>query len=188
MRGGRRRLRVPVVVYLAIAAALAAAAFVVLEGQLQAPGGPSPDAGEAVVVWVIDGDTIDVEVDGVRERVRLVGVNTPETVDRNRPEQCFGKEASARTTELLPPGTVVRLERDAVGRDQYDRILAYVWRAADDLLVNLALIEDGFADAVTYGDNEALYETFAAAEATARAEGRGLWGACGAADVSLTGG
>ncbi len=152
---------------------------------LHAPGGPTEDAGHGVVERVIDGDTVDVRVAGRRERIRLIGVDTPETVAPTRPVQCYGAEASAETKKLLPAGTAVRLERDAVGRDKYGRLLAYVFRADDDLLVNLALVEGGFADAVTYGDNEALYPMLAAAEARARDGGVGLWKACGGPDVAI---
>lgn len=148
--------------------------------------GPLPeDAGLAVVEYVIDGDTIDVRLDGRSERVRLIGVDTPESVAHDRPVQCYGAEASEFLSTLLPEGTEVRLERDRVARDRFDRLLAYVYRAEDDLLVNLALIEFGFADAVTFGDNEALYDTFVGAEVTAREEGRGLWEACGGPDVDI---
>ena len=154
-------------------------------GCRRAPGGPSTDAGVGTVVQAIDGDTVDIRIGGVTERVRLIGVDTPETVARDRPVQCFGAEASARTKALLPEGTDVRLERDDVTRDRFGRLLAYVWRTEDDVLVNLALVEGGFADAVSFGDNESLYAVFAAAEATARTEGVGLWSACGGPDVDL---
>ena len=165
-----------------VALALSASAC---RGVLSAPGGPSADAGSGRVVQVIDGDTVDIRLDGTTERVRLIGVDTPETVAHDRAVQCFGAEASARTKALLPPGTEVRVERDEVTRDQYGRLLAYVWRIDDEVLVNLALVEGGFADAVTFGDNEALYSRFAAAEAKARADGTGLWSTCGGPDVDL---
>jgi micrococcal nuclease len=171
--------------------ALAAFAVAVLlalggcRGMLAAPGGPSADAGEGTVVRVIDGDTVDIRIGGTTERVRLIGVDTPESVARDRPVQCFGAEASAFTHELLPEGTDVRVERDEVTRDRYGRLLAYVWSELDDVLVNLALVEGGFADAVTFGDNEALYDVLAAAEAVARAERVGLWAACGGPDVDI---
>ncbi len=149
------------------------------------PAGPDPDAGLGVVVDHVDGDTLDVEIGGVTERVRLIGVDTPESVAPNRPVQCYGAEASAFVASILPVGTEVRLERDAVARDRFDRLLAYVYRAEDDLLVNLALVERGFADAVTYGDNEALYDVLVAAEAEARDGGRGLWSVCGGPDVDI---
>ncbi|MFP5321946.1 MAG: thermonuclease family protein [Acidimicrobiia bacterium] len=149
------------------------------------PAGRPAGSDTGVVTHLVDGDTLDVRIDGRTERIRLIGVDTPESVAPNRPVQCYGAEASTFLATLVPEGTEVRLERDVVARDDYDRLLAYVYRADDDLLVNLALVEQGYADAVTYGDNEALYPTLAAAEADARAAGRGLWGVCGGPDVDL---
>ena len=74
---------------------------------------PNTYVANATVVRVVDGDTIDVTVDGTEERVRLIGIDTPETVKPNTPVECFGPEASAHTKELLPAGTPVYLERDA---------------------------------------------------------------------------
>lgn len=167
------------------AAVVAVAVLLVVASGATDPAEPASDGGSGIVVRVIDGDTVDVDVSGRKERVRLIGVDTPESVAPDRPVQCYGAEASARTSELLPPGTPVRLERDEVARDRFGRLLAYLYRDDDDLLVNLDLIEGGFADAVTYGDNEALYDTFVAAEAGARADGAGLWSACGGPDVDL---
>ena len=164
---------------------LAAASLLAAACASPTPSGPPADAGRGVVTQLVDGDTLDVEVAGTEERVRLIGVDTPESVAPNRPVQCYGAEASAYLATLVPVGTEVRLERDAVARDQYGRLLAYVYRADDDLLVNLALVEQGYADAVTYGDNEALYDALVAAEAAARDGGRGLWGVCGGPDVDL---
>lgn len=149
-----------------------------------APPG-SDAAGTGTVSRIVDGDTLDVDVNGDRERVRLIGVDTPESVAPERPVQCYGAEASAELARLVPVGARVRLERDEVARDQFGRLLAYVYRVDDDLLVNLALIEGGFADAVTYGDNEALYDVFTAAESRARADDVGLWGVCGGPDVDI---
>ena len=160
-------------------------AFTGCRGAASAPGGPSADGGRGVVADVVDGDTVDVRINGTTERVRLIGIDTPESVDRERPVQCFGPEASAQTATLIPEGTAVRLERDDVTRDRYGRLLAYVYREDDDLLVNLALVEGGFADAVTFGDNEALLAVMSAAEARARADGAGLWSACGGPDVDV---
>ena len=80
-----------------------------------------------------------------RSLARLLGIDTPETVHPERPVECFGPEASARTAALVPPGTAVRLERDVEARDRYDRVLVYVFRAADGLFVNRALVEEGYA-------------------------------------------
>ena len=166
-------------------ALLAAATTVAAACASPQPSGRPAGADRGVVTHLVDGDTLDVRIDGRTERVRLIGVDTPESVAPNRPVQCYGAEASTYLETLVPEGTEVRLERDRVARDQYGRLLAYVHRVEDDLLVNLAMVEQGYADAVTYGDNEALYPQLAAAEAEASAAGRGLWGVCGGPDVDL---
>jgi micrococcal nuclease len=132
----------------------------------------------ATVVRVVDGDTIVARIDGAQEKVRLIGIDTPETVKPRSPVECFGKEASAHTKELLPPGTPVRLVLDAEARDRYGRLLAYVYRAADGEFVNLALARDGYAGQATFPPNVAHVDEFRAAVAQARAAGRGLWSAC----------
>ena len=133
----------------------------------------------------VDGDTLVVDVDGREERVRLIGIDTPESVAEDRPVECYGPESKDRTAELLPSGTEVRLERDVEARDQYDRLLAYVTRADDDVLVNLLLVEEGLAEALSYPPNTARQAQLEAAEQQARAEGRGLWEACGGTDVPI---
>ena len=148
-------------------------------------GTTSAPAGTAVVVHPVDGDTVVVEIDGREESVRLIGIDTPESVARDRPVECFGLEAKARTAELLPAGTAVRLERDVEARDRYDRLLAYVIRDDDDTLVNLLLVEEGFAESMPYPPNVARQAELDRAEAAARAAGRGLWPVCGGTDVPV---
>ncbi len=148
-------------------------------------GSAPAEPGVGVVSRIVDGDTIVVRIGGADERVRLIGIDTPETVDPRSPVECFGAEASARITELIPPGTEVRLVRDVEARDRFDRLLAYVYRASDDLHVNLAMVEDGFAAAYTFPPNVAHTADFVAAAARAREAGLGLWGACGGPDVPL---
>ena len=131
---------------------------------------------------VVDGDTIVVRLDGRDERVRFIGIDTPETVSPVKPVQCFGKQASDHTKELLAPGTVVHLERDVVARDVYGRLLAYVWRA-DGLFINLELARDGYASLLTIPPNVAHVGQFQAAVASARARDLGLWGRCGGPGV-----
>ena len=128
---------------------------------------------------MVDGDTIVVETGGIEEKVRLIGIDTPETVKPGSPVECYGKAASARTEALLPEGTAVVLERDVEARDRYDRLLAYVYRASDGTFVNLELAADGYALPATYPPNVAHTEAFLEASRQARAEGRGLWGECG---------
>jgi micrococcal nuclease len=152
-----------------------------------AGGGTAAAPGQADVVRVVDGDTIVVRIAGqaADERVRLIGIDTPEAVDPRTPVMCFGAEASARARELVPEGTRVQLVRDVEPRDRYNRLLAYVYRADDGLFVNLVMVEEGFAAVSTYPPNVAHTEAFTAAAAAARAEGRGLWGACGGHDVPV---
>ena len=135
-------------------------------------------AANATVVHIDDGDTIDVEIDGRRTRVRFIGIDTPETKKPNTPIQCYGPEASAETAALLPIGTPVHLERDAEARDPYDRLLAYVYRADDGLFVNLELARRGFARALSIAPNVAYAGDFTRAVSDATAAHQGLWGAC----------
>ena len=135
-----------------------------------------PDVG--VVEYVVDGDTIDIDIGGREERVRLVGINTPETHVENGPPECYGPEAAEYTGSLLPGGTEVRLTRDVVGRDDYGRLLAYVYRRADDLFVNEAIIAGGYARPLSIAPNNAFTERFVAAASAAEADDVGLWGAC----------
>jgi micrococcal nuclease len=140
--------------------------------------GPSLGPGEGVVLDVIDGDTIDVRLADGDERVRLLGIDTPETVDPSRPPECFGAEASARTNELLPAGTLVVLERDVEPRDHFGRLLAFVFRRRDRLLVNRQLLAEGLATPLAIAPNHARRAELEAAAAEARHAGRGLWAAC----------
>jgi micrococcal nuclease len=141
--------------------------------------------GTATVVEVIDGDTLVVDLAGGAEHVRLIGIDTPETVAPDRPDECFGAEASHHLADLAPPGTALRLERDVEARDQYDRLLAYAYRARDDLFLNLAQLTGGFAEPLAYPPNTAHRADFERAAREARGAGAGLWTACGSADVPV---
>ncbi len=143
------------------------------------------DATEAKVSAVVDGDTIEVRIEGEVEDVRYIGVDTPESVKPGTPVQCFAVEAANRTKQLLPPGTPVRLERDAELRDRYGRLLAYVYRHPDGMFVNLALARDGFALPYTFPPNVAHADQFVAAAADARRAHRGLWNRCRSPDAPL---
>lgn len=181
-RGERRTLTATVVVIAVIVGLMpfAGVAFLVwgLRGWAEQDAGTG-SSGATRVEKVVDGDTIEVTHAGRKEKVRLLGIDTPETKDPRKPVQCFGREASAHTAELLPPGTEVRLVHDVERRDRYDRVLAYVYRASDGLFVNLALARDGYADLLTYPPNVAHTTELSAAVAEARREQRGLWQACG---------
>src|SRR5439155_22738668 len=134
--------------------------------------------GGATAERLVDGDTIVVHLGGRRERVRLIGIDTPESVKPDTPVQCFALEASGRTKALLPKGTPVRLVRDVEARDRYRRLLAYVYRVRDGLFVNLALVREGYASPYTFPPNVAHTSEFVAAAAEARTVGRGLWSRC----------
>jgi micrococcal nuclease len=145
---------------------------------------PRPPASTAVevnatVVDVVDGDTVELRVGGRAERVRLIGIDTPETVAPGRPVECFGPEASAFLRTLLPAGSPVRLERDVEARDAYDRLLGYVYRGVDGLFVNLELAAKGYADRLDIPPNTTYRDEIAQAVGAARAAGTGRWGACG---------
>ena len=134
-------------------------------------------AANATLVKVVDGDTIDVRIDGTKERVRLIGIDTPETKKPNTPVQCFGPEASAFTASLLPEGTSLYLERDVEARDIYDRLLAYVY-LTDGTFVNLEIVRGGYASLLTIPPNVAHADEFVQAARTAEAANAGLWGGC----------
>ncbi len=157
-------------------------------------GDDTPADGLAVVTHVVDGDTIDVEIGGRTERVRLIGIDTPETKKPDTPVECWGPEASAFTSSLLPDGTEVRIERDIVGRDDYGRLLGYVHLVdaagsgktgstatgseATGTFVNLAIIENGFARPLTIEPNSTFARQFADAAGRASRADLGMWGAC----------
>ncbi|SRR3989344_62629 len=132
------------------------------------------------VAHVVDGDTIVVLVNGVSEKVRLIGVDTPETVDPRKPVQCFGKEASDFMKALLS-NTEVHLEADASqgDRDKYGRLLRYVF-LADGTLVNEKIIAEGYGYEYTYRIPYQYKTEFKNAERLARESQKGLWanGAC----------
>jgi micrococcal nuclease len=161
-----------------LAVALVAAGVAVLRARRLGPAGADLAPGTGVVTEVIDGDTVVVRLATGEENVRLLGIDTPETVHPDKPPECFGPEASARARALLPPGTVVRLERDAEARDHFGRLLAYVIRQPDGLLVNRVLVEEGLARILTIAPNRAHQAELAAAAASAERSGVGLWSAC----------
>lgn len=129
----------------------------------------------AAIVRIVDGDTIVVSLGGKEEKVRLIGVNTPETVDPRKPVECFGKEAKEYMKQLLS-GKKVRLEADTTQqeRDRYGRLLRYIF-LENGLLVNQVLIRDGYAYEYTYDLPYQYQSEFKKAETDARNAGRGLW-------------
>ncbi len=145
-----------------------------------------PSTALPVVSEVVDGDTLVVTFPaGQTEVVRLLGIDTPETVDPARPRQCFGAEASAFLAELVPPGTQIRLERDLEARDRYGRLLAYVFRVDDGSFVNAELLRHGMADLSIYEPNNAYLDRLRSDLRQAKTNTAGLWGACGGPDVAI---
>jgi micrococcal nuclease len=154
-------------------------------GCTPAEPGPAQPIASATVERVVDGDTVVLSIGGAEERVRLIGVDAPESVAPEVPQQCYGAEASQALTDLLPPGTEVRVVRDLEGRDRYERLLLYLYRSPDELFVNRWLVESGFADAVSYEPNVAHESEFNQAKQAAIAAGAGLWGQCEGPDQPL---
>jgi micrococcal nuclease len=127
------------------------------------------------VTQVVDGDTIKVSIDGKEETLRLIGLDTPETVDPRKPVQCFGKEASNKAKELLS-GKKVKIEIDSTqgDRDKYGRLLTYVYRE-DGLFYNKHMIEQGYAHEYTYGTPYKYQSEFKTAQKNAQSSQLGLW-------------
>lgn len=136
------------------------------------PFGPGGETQLVKVTRVIDGDTIEIEGG---ERVRYLGIDTPETVNPREPVQCFGKEAGLKNQELVK-NQEVRLEKDLTDRDKYNRLLRYVWLG--QTLVNLELVKRGFAYSYSYPPDVKYQEKFVQAQAQAQEQKRGLWTAC----------
>jgi micrococcal nuclease len=134
--------------------------------------------GRAEVVRVVDGDTIRVRLDGRTERVRYIGVDTPESVKPGTAVQCFAKRAAAANAALVA-GRSVRLVGDVEQRDRYGRLLAYVYREPDGAFVNARLVRDGYARTLTIAPNVAHARQLSQLARAARESGRGLWAACG---------
>ena len=126
---------------------------------------------------VVDGDTIVLSVQNQTETVRLLGIDTPETVHPTRPIECFGPEASAFTKATLEKGSVVKLVRDVEPRDRYQRLLVYLF-LTDGTLFNQLLIDRGLARTLSIEPNTAFASKFASHESSARNRRVGLWLYC----------
>jgi micrococcal nuclease len=135
-------------------------------------------APNATVEYVVDGDTVDLIVDGSEVRARLIGIDTPETKKENTPIECFGPEATAYTESLLPVGTPVFIERDVVARDDFGRLLVYIHRPDTGVFVNLEIVANGFAQPLTIPPNDTYADDFVAAARAAEAADLGLWSSC----------
>ncbi len=125
-----------------------------------------------LVIRVIDGDTIELESG---QKVRYIGIDTPETKHPTKGQECFGQQASDYNQELVLNKNV-RLEKDVSETDRYGRLLRYVW--VDDILINEKLVAEGYAVASSYPPDVKRQEQFTQAEQEARENDRGLWGEC----------
>lgn len=138
---------------------------------------------------VVDGDTLDILMNGKKERVRLIGLDTPEVVDPRKTVQCFGKEASEKAKQILN-GASVRIETDPSQglRDKYGRLLAYIFPETSydapmygrtlerhTLSFNEYMIAEGYGHEYTYRLPYKYQREFKAAERSAREARKGLW-------------
>jgi micrococcal nuclease len=130
------------------------------------------DAESMVVVSIHDGDTLNLrDSTGATETVRIIGIDTPEVY----PEyECFGDEATDELNRLAPVGSTLRVTVDADPFDDYDRLLLYLWND-QGVFVNLALVENGYAEAIRVAPNDAYYDELLAAENRAAHDGLGMW-------------
>ena len=161
---------------LALLAAVAAVAALGGGALLDRAGGAkgAGDTESSRVARVVDGDTI---VLSGGERVRYIGIDTPESVKPGTPVQCYAKAAS-HANQRLVAGQPVRLRFDAERRDRYGRLLAYVYRAGDGLFVNAELVRRGYARTLTIPPDVSHAGEFRRLARSARRAGRGLWSAC----------
>src|SRR3954468_2781979 len=164
---------------LLLAVVAAGAAALLAGGSGSGSAAPPPGSAQAATIpRVVDGDTVIAQMaSGGTERVRLIGIDTPESVKPGTPVQCFALKASAYTKHLLT-GRRVRLVLDAEPRDRYGRLLAYVYREPDGLFVNADLVRRGFAQTLTIPPNVRFADRFSALARQARDAGKGLWSAC----------
>lgn len=144
------------------------------DGELSA-GENGPSRVDAYVTRVVDGDTVEAQIGEVTEDVRLIGIDTPETVKPDSPVECFGPEASNFTHRVLE-GQPVRLVFGVERRDVYGRLLAYAY--IGHRFVNAELVRRGLARTLEIPPNTLHRALFRRLELRAARTGRGLWGAC----------
>lgn len=138
-------------------------------------GDPPPRSATAYVLRAVDGDTIEVLIDGEREDVRYIGIDTPETVKPGTPVQCFGPRAHRFNARFVTHKRV-RLVFGVERRDIYGRLLAYVYLRGR--FVNAELARRGLARTLTIPPNDRFARRFKRLQSAAARAGRGLWGAC----------
>ncbi|MEK7463989.1 MAG: thermonuclease family protein [Patescibacteria group bacterium] len=130
------------------------------------------------VTNILDGDTFDIRMGKITETVRMIGIDTPETVDPRKPVQCFGKEASEMTKSMLSGRSVMlKIDKNKSNVDKFGRLLAYAYRD-DGLFMNRFLLENGFAREYTYGKAYSLQKEFRKVEKLSKDTKLGLWKKC----------
>ncbi len=169
--------RLILVLLVLAAGAGGATASGVLEGGGGGAADDAPSGAAGRVVEVVDGDTIHVQLAGTREKVRYIGVDTPETKHPTKGVECYGQKASDFNAALVA-GEQVRLVRDVEERDRYGRLLAYVYRVRDGLFINAELARLGYAQPLSIPPDVRHADRFAELAGQAREQGRGLWSAC----------
>lgn len=146
-----------------------------------APAGRG-EAQRGRVVYVSDGDTVGVRLSGSVRRIRLVGIDAPETKDPDGVTECYGPQAAARALRLMPRGSVVTVVTDPTQDrvDRFGRLLAYVFPVNEPRSVNVQLVADGAAKVYVYRRNRPpkRIRELRDAESAARTANRGLWGTC----------
>ncbi|GED13762.1 thermonuclease family protein [Aneurinibacillus migulanus] len=137
-----------------------------------------PGTLKVTVTKVVDGDTFKAKINGKEESIRLIGIDTPETVHPNKPVQPYGPEASAYTKKRLD-GQTVTLEFDVQQRDKYGRLLAYVWlgnaKNPKAEMLNQTLVKEGYAQVATFPPNVKYTDSFVKLQKQARDAEKGLW-------------
>src|SRR5256885_12008821 len=145
--------------------------LIVLLAWVTGIAGAQPATLQGTVVRIVDGDTIHVRIGARVEKVRYIGVNTPEVHHPRKGEEPGGREA-AEVNRRLVEGKTVRLELDVQERDRYGRLLAYVW--VGDVMVNAELVRLGYAQVMTVPPNVRYQQLFLKLQREAREAGRGL--------------
>lgn len=154
---------------------------VIAESTVKAQAIPATPVGQdkqtVKVSRVIDGDTVEI---AGGQKIRYIGIDTPETVDPRTTPQCFGREASEKNREMVE-GKALRVEKDISETDKYGRLLRYVYLPVDngEIFINDYLVRNGYAHASSYPPDIKYQDQLASAQQEAQSENRGLWSACG---------
>lgn len=142
---------------------------------ISGPSGESVREGPYRVVRVVDGDTFTIKLGSQTTKVRVIGIDTPESVDPRRPVQCFGKEASARASALLSGKNVwLEVDPNQDTRDRFGRLLRFVW-IDNTIDFGLTMIRDGFALEYTYDLPYRYQAQYRSAQVAAKETAAGLW-------------